>query len=113
MLVAHGCRINPVDEEGKARSPEKMTELVHEAHQAHTRKALKALKVSPPPAPRPSSCLYHAAAVVTGLGLSQGSGCHRVYLGLVTRQPWGLSLGDPLCVIPAPLRVAPGSSLGA
>ncbi|KAL3157883.1 hypothetical protein ABBQ32_012294 [Trebouxia sp. C0010 RCD-2024] len=38
-------RVNPVDEEGKTRSPEKMTELVHEAHQAHTRKALKALKV--------------------------------------------------------------------
>ena len=37
--------MNPVDEEGKARSPEKMTELVHDAHQANTKKALKGLKV--------------------------------------------------------------------
>ena len=44
-------RINPLDEEGKTRSPEKMTELVHDSHQAHTRKALKALKVTPPSIP--------------------------------------------------------------
>ena len=38
-------RINPTDEEGKSRTPEKMTELVQEAHQAHTKKALNGLKV--------------------------------------------------------------------
>ena len=48
LLNAAWCRIKPVDEEGKSRSPEKMSELVHEAHQANTKKALKALKVHAP-----------------------------------------------------------------
>ena len=70
-MNAHGvawCRINPVDEEGKTRSPEKMSELVHESHQAHTRKALKALKV-PHPHPHPAtpiSCAHHQPAVAMG-----------------------------------------------
>ena len=51
------CRINPVDEEGKTRSPEKMSELVHESHQANTRKALQALKVPHPNQPAPSLLL--------------------------------------------------------
>lgn len=58
LTVCGRCRVNPVDEEGKTRSPEKMTELVHEAHQAHTRKALKALKVLTPPSPPPPAHVH-------------------------------------------------------
>lgn len=43
-FIPQPVRINPTDEEGKSRTPEKMTELVQEAHQAHTKKALNGLK---------------------------------------------------------------------
>ena len=51
MSVTVNCRVKPTDEEGKTRTPEKMTELVQEAHQAHTKKALNGLKVFLQPFP--------------------------------------------------------------
>lgn len=43
-FIPEPVRVKPTDEEGKTRTPEKMTELVQEAHQAHTKKALNGLK---------------------------------------------------------------------
>jgi hypothetical protein len=66
-------RINPTDEEGKSRTPEKMTELVQEAHQAHTKKALNGLQVQPPliPCPQPPRTQF-TCCMVCGLDVHTG-----------------------------------------